>query len=465
MISAQNLRQQLSGSNFLLLILLTLTSCAGLKPGLGDMQPDVAAKEHPKVYNPETGNYEEVEDPGSMVDTVRWQADPDAPEPIGATGPVTGIRKDVYDIALLFPFQAAKHQSFADRVSPKARRFMQYYAGIRMAAEELARQSYPLRLRVYDTNESETRFEDLTRMREVRDADLIIGPYARNNVRMAADFALRNQTPVVSPWMPSAQITEENPYFVQLTPGLHTHARAIIEHIDQNYRDAKVYLVSRDQGRERSRLNYFQEAYQSVMNDPSITVEELIVQDTTIDLSETDLTTVILEDRRTVFVLPYYSRADEDYVNILLRKLHADRLENEVIVYGMPQWLSFRKLNGDYLESLNAHVSSAAFSERSDPNVRSFRERFFERYGTVPEQAAYQGYDVIKYFGSMLFAHGTAFLSEDAPGTDSYLNLGFDINPVILQPAPERLEQVDFYENQHIYMLKFEDQEFQIIDE
>ena len=466
MTSALSHPQRLSGNNCLAVILcLTLAACAGLKPGQSPDLPDVVAKEVPKVYNPETGTYEPVDDPSALVDTVTWTVEPDAPEPIGSTIGIKGERKEIYDVALLIPFQADRNQSFADRVSPKARRFMQYYAGIRMAAEDLSRQSNPVRLKVFDTRESETRCSELMRSPEVREADLVIGPYTRNNVRSAAEFAMRYQTTVVSPWMPSAQITEENPYFVQLTPGLPLHAQAIIQYLDRYYSDAKVYLVSRNAGRERSRLGYFQDAYQTVMDDPSAVLEELIVQDTTMDLSETDLTTVILEDQRTVFVLPYYSRADEDYVNILLRKLHADRLENEVIVFGMPQWLSFRKLNGDYLESLNAHVSSAAFSARSDPQVREFRQRFFERFRTVPEQAAYQGYDVMKFFGQMLFKHGTAFLSEKDSSTGTTLNLGFDIRPVITLPESERLEKVDFYENQHIYMLKFEDQEFQIAEQ
>jgi hypothetical protein len=317
---------------------------------------------------------------------------------------------------------------------------------------------------VYDTEESTQKVQDILNMKEMLDMDLIVGPYRRENIELLTDFSRKWKIPLVSPWVPSSSISKENPYLIQMTPGLASHAEAIMSYIGERFAHPKLYLVARENRREKERFENFYRASQKLDN-VNIQPEELIVADTTIDLNETILESIFDPEGPTVFVLPYYSRSEEDFVNSFLRKLHADKLENEVYVFGLPQWLNFRKLNYDYLESLNAHISSAQHLDKKDPSVKEFQTRFYNIYETVPTEAAYQGYDLISYFGKMLGEYGTAFMSEFRSEEKDLFNLGFQIQPISSAPAGSEIyPSVDYHENKRIWILKFEDQYFQKVN-
>ena len=49
----------------------------------------------------------------------------------------------------------------------------------------------------------------------------------------------------------------ENPFLIQLYPGLSTHAQAITDYIRDEMPDKKVYVVTRDNAVERNRVQLF----------------------------------------------------------------------------------------------------------------------------------------------------------------------------------------------------------------
>jgi hypothetical protein len=435
------------------LLCAVCAGCAWIRPAQSGT-PESTERERadlPTVYNPATGNYEPVEHPQELVDTVVFTEDT-------RTTPVTSIedpargKKAVYDLTFLMPFGAEGIIDVDEGVEPKLRRFLHYYGGVKMALAEMREDGLYFNTRVYDCGESASRLRSI--LRGIDPPDAMIGPYDLESLRGAAEYGSKNRVPVFSPWAPGIPMESDNAHFIQLNPGLDVHAAAIVGYVEQYLPGARVLLVARSEARERSRLELFQKARRL----SEIPFEELIIADSTADLNLTSLEGLLEAETETVFILPLYSRSDEDFINAFMRKLHAEKGEAEVHVFGLPQWLSFSRLNQDYMENTSVHVSAVQFIDITDPDVRRFEERYFSEYGTVPEPAAYQGYTFVKFLGKSLHRYGRGFLEDISENEDE--KLLFRIRPVYEDPRPERRNPVRFYQNEAIEILQFSDHAF-----
>jgi ABC-type branched-subunit amino acid transport system substrate-binding protein len=472
MILVQNLRRQLNGNSLLItiLILFVFTSCGLFNPDKSGKTttpgPIPTEEKTVRIYNPETGQYEDIPAKEVVVDTVTLRdiTDISLPPIKEAEKTVKSVKKSSYHFSLLMPFNAIKYQNISDPVDPKGRRFIQYYAGARLAIDDLMMTGKRIDLDVFDTEESSSKVQSILQNPAFQNTDIIIGPYRRGNIEAVSIFSKENEITSVSPWIPGFDMPEYNPFLLQMTPGLEAHAEAIFTHIEMHTPQTDVYIVSRNAERELSRLSMFREAYKKASSEPD-SLKELVIEDNTSDLQNTDWLSIFENLEKAVFVIPYYSRSDEGFVNSVLRKIHAERLEKEIIVYGMPQWMSFGNINYDYLEALQTHLSTISFTDKNNPQYQMFSNRFFDRYGIVPEDAAFQGYDLIQYLGEAIFEHGTHFLPELESMLSSGVNLGFDIRPVFASDLPDQSNDriPRYYENRGIRILKFQDQYFQFL--
>jgi ABC-type branched-subunit amino acid transport system substrate-binding protein len=404
-----------------------------------------------------TGRYEPVADPEVLVDTIRFEEDTKT-DPVGTIDDKVSVRKNSYNLAVLMPFDLRGIVPSIESLNPNQRRFVHYYSGVKMAVKDLGNRGIKLNTEVFDCKESVETTKQI--LATIKDPDAIIGPYEMSSIKATAAYGLKSRIPVFSPWTPSIPTEADNPYFVQLNPGLEVHARAIVNYIDNRLPHAKVYLVSRQDPRERSRLNLYRDARQK---SPGTQIyEDLIIEDASAELAQTHLDSLLSELMPTVFVLPYYSRSDEDFISSFLRKLHAEQGKSEVYVFGLPQWLTFNRIGADYLESTNVHVSTAFYMNSQDPVVRVFQQQFLRQYGTVPEQSAYQGYAFTIFLGESLNQYGTGFLDDVAPM--QVADHGYLIAPVYRTMISEKNNPVNYYENQGIQILRFKDHTFRLAE-
>lgn len=451
-------------------MLLFLSSCGIFNPDKQAKTVDRGVPEEKenmvRIYNPATGLYESVPESNVKVDTVRLR---DITR--SSAKPITGIatepegkKKSAYKMSLLVPFYAIRYQNISDPIDARGRRFIQFYAGARLAIDDLMSEGFRVDLNVYDTEESNAKMQEILDDPAVRSSDLLIGAYRRSNIEALAAFSNKYKLPVVSPWIPAFDQGVDAPLMIQTTPGLEAHAHAIFAHIHDALHQPRVYLVGRDERTEMNRLERFRDAYLAAGLNPD-SLSMLLIDDRTSDLHETDMTEIFMDTAQAVFVIPYYSRSDEDFVNNVLRKIHAERLDKNVFVYGLPQWMSFSNVNYDYFESLKVHVSTISFTDKYNPRFDSFQTRFFTRYGIVPEEPAFRGYDLVYYFGKALHMYGTHFIPELTGTKHGGLNLGFDLDPVYLE-GPDRSagrQKPRYIENRGIRILQFSQLQFQFI--
>ena len=491
MILAQNRRQPSNGSRWLILLALfvAFSSCDlfrkadGTKVTSKKQDPELEEIQGKKVYDPETGTYVVVDEiPSETMDTIRWK-DASGRPPIGSDGLLEGggnlVRREgmgqfgseflsSYNVAVMLPFVTNRFQEDSDRIDPVSDWALHFYSGVRMALDELGDKGIKLNVSTLDTEGSTRKVSTMLRNNEdVKNANLIVGPYRRENVSLVASFAGNNNITFVSPhYVPTAN-SQPNPNYIQVNPSLQSHCQALVRHARKYYGTNQVVVVARNEPDEIQAIQYLQDENRALSGGFDTTrFQEYIVS---ADLGEESprfdenidvLPFVSLEDT-TVFIVP--SWGNERFVHAFLRKLEITRgPDNHIVVYGMPQWARYERVDFEYYDKLNVHVSSNFYLSPLSEEVQNFRRNFFDRYGVIPRDEAYIGRDIILYFGQMLQEHGTKFqyFMDGTPG--DFMHTRFDFGQVVtpITTGRERLP-IEKFENKYLHILKFEDFQFQ----
>ncbi len=489
----QNLLRPLNGSKtflFFLLFGLSLSSCSLFKPAQDSTtstdkdkktNKDLDPIQGRKVFDPETGTYVIVEEtPSEKMDTIIWKDLPaDSYPPITSesdgftdnSNTPEVIRIDnygseiltSYNISLILPFFSHRYDVSATEIFPKSQYALNFYAGAKMAFDELSDEGIKLNVSVLDSKADDAVVRDLLRSNEdIAAAHLIIGPYQRNNVRMVADYAKREDVTFISPYSATDDLSNSNPNYIQVSPTLQSHCEAITKDALNKYDPSQIVLVCRDKQDEVERLKFFQDALilEKGMGVPPF--EELKINVQSLDLANIDLLPFLELQDTTVFILPSFS--NESFVYSFLRKLEVSKTpSNFVVVYGMPQWMQYERVDYDYFERLNVHVSSDTYIDPYANEIQFFKRRYYDRYGALPTDQAYLGYDIVLFAGRMLQKYGTKFQYSLDQEEERYLHTRFQFGKVVM-PGTTGMENrpVDHFENKYLNILKFSDYQFQL---
>lgn len=487
MISVPNLLLRLNGNNGFVLLLLLLfigTSCDLFRPaqtGVGGRdkeEDDLDIISGGRVFNPETGEYEHA---GEVVvenmDTIRWRDIPVTSYPpitseglseeivdrsIGTGNQGTEF-KQTYNVSVLLPFMTDRFNPSSTEIYNNSIWAIQFYAGVKLAFEQLESEGVKLNVTVLDTKaDDQTLKAILDQNTALASSNLILGGVRKGDVVALADYALRNKIPYVSPYNASGDVTQANPYYIQVNPTLLSHLEAITKHAAENYRPEQVVLVVQNKPEEIARLDYIQQIYRSLAGRSTNTkFEEAVIQDNSANYQNLNINPLLRKGQETVFIVPSWS--DPAFVLAFLRKAFIANRYNPITVYGMPQWMELENADYEYYEALNLYVSSASYTDPYAPDTQEFRRKFYQRYGTSPDLEAYRGYDDMLYFGRMLKQHGTKFPLFLDQEPQNMLHTRFRFEPVVdvTQSRTENYRQMDRYENKFVYILGFENYYYQ----
>lgn len=439
-----------------------------------------------KVYNPQTGKFEPIKIVTEKMDTVRWTdvskedfppiTDQTEVEPTTDTGgentgveDYTGLiteEKPQYQIAMVLPFISQKFSSTTSKLSKSSKWGLNFYAGAKIAMDQLNSEGVSLQVSVHDSKGSDNGVAQLLGSNsDVKNADLIIGPYRRQGVQQIAEFAKRNNVTYISPYSASANLSMENPNYLQVSPTLEMHCKAMLRHALRTFKPENIVLVSLDNDVEPKRFEYFQKENRVIADDEFATpLKELKIPSNFNDFTEEELIPFMSSFKTTAFLIPSFS--NETFVNNFLRLLIIAKEARPVRVYGLPQWMNFKKPDYNHFENLDVHLTSGNNHDFDSAKAASFKSAFYNRYGSIATEEAYLGHDVTLFAGRMLNKYGTKFQGKMEEEYNSYIQHRFNFQPK-LRPQQDGAEVppiVEQFENQMIYFLQFKNYHFNQVD-
>ncbi|MCK9618033.1 MAG: LysM peptidoglycan-binding domain-containing protein [Lentimicrobiaceae bacterium] len=313
----------------------------------------------------------------------------------------------VYRVALMLPLylkdvdniNVATIENVKDATSFKSMRFLQFYEGAVIAADSLKSKGLKVKMYVYDIDEDTSRTGVLLRKPEMKQMDMIIGPFYSRNFKKVSAFAKKNGIPVINPLSQRSEIVENNHSVYKIQPSVNTGFDLMARYIMKNYSNPNVIVIRYPNTNETAALLSALKAEMGNGKTGKILFKECI--------SISEIIKNLSPDRENIILALSENKA---FVFNILNKLNEQRNNHRITLFGMPSWA---EMDFDIVHALNLnlHLYQPSFVDFKDAHVNTFIGQFRTKYKTVPEQSKYAflGFDVTWYFLNALYRYGKDF--------------------------------------------------------
>ncbi len=320
--------------------------------------------------------------------------------------------KNSYNIALLIPLyldqvyeiEYDKHESIISSTKFKSLNHIEFYEGALIAIDSLKKMGINAVMHVYDINEKKESAQLIIQKPEMKNMDLIIGPWFDSTFKIVADFAALHQINIISPTSFECSAFKDNPYVIKITPGVQAQIKNLVNYIEEYYSEANILY-----------------AYKSVAELPKDTgiqigniIKEIYNNDTifnysVIDFLENDFSDLSLNliPEKLNIIISLIS--GEAFLSSYLTNLNRLRENYEIMIVGLSGWSKYDNLEMTHYANLNTHWFGSTFIDYTRPEIKSFVKEYRKRYEGEPEKDAFGGFDITYYFFSALYKYGKNF--------------------------------------------------------
>lgn len=326
-----------------------------------------------------------------------------------------------YRVALLLPFMA--HLPL-DTITTDQPRFgglssmaLDFYQGLRLAADTLAQQGMNLQLQVYDTRNQAQRVTTLADRLQRQQVDLVVGPAYNRHLEVVARKLEADGIPVVSPLSATVDVTG-HPNLVQAIPGKDQKNKRLAAILNRRFPGARVIFAHSGSVADLQQVQIIKSRLEA--RAAGNYLDKLVVSQE--ELAKTDrLKEALAGPGGEVVVLV---GEDQVFINDLVRKLHTFH-DSAVSILSSQSLLESKTLEYSYLDDLNLTMAEVRYPRYADTATQAFMRRYRRQFSREPSLFAFQGYDMGLYFLRKLWQNGPYFLSSLPGPAQEKTSLGF----------------------------------------
>lgn len=321
-----------------------------------------------------------------------------------------------------------------------------FYDGLRLALDSLAKQGFNTNLHVYNiTMDSATGhcLDSILKLPELANMNLIIGPPYPALCQKVAKYGMDHQVPVVSPLSPDNSVIKGNSFSSKAVPSAVTETEQTADYIAMhNYKD-NIILVNNTLDANENYFDIFKKRLNATLPIADPHADSVKVAVFTDDLS--NIGNAISNEKYNVIIVPYQDAA---FVTKMMNQLANSKYtkNDSLCVYGMHNWEGMDVLDPDNLDTLHLHFPSSEYIDYNNPAVVSFIKKYRSTYFAEPGYFAYQGFDLAYFYCSMLKKYGTAIQYNLAGEQYNGVHTAFNF----YKPDPK-----GGLENKGIYILEY----------
>ena len=368
-----------------------------------------------------------------------------------------------YRVALILPFQSettigrldeitnAHDLTTANRVhfNEDATLSLDYYQGTLQALNEDS--DVKVQLNVYDSWNSDSVTAEILKQPEMQKMDFIIGSMSTSTAKLVADFCKQNHILNIQPFTPSKSLTTENIYHLKLAPTIDAHIDNLFLSILDSFPDANIIIYTP----KNEKCLPLAQRFDSLFRQYDSTVEHkypvsfINTSDQMVNGKKTSLNELIDPAKTNILILTSY---DEPFVQSTLRSIYEKSAKTNIVVYGLPTWLSGDILRLDYLNAFHTRLSDAFLADTAKQKTKDFIEHYAANFFVEPAKYSYLGYDVMNFLMRSVKAYGKDFLPQLS--TQRYTGTGYKFD---IGPSMKNATTINYYENNRVNVLKVED--------
>jgi len=300
-----------------------------------------------------------------------------------------------------------------EAAEPKSVLFLEFLEGSLLALDTLTDAGMKLDVHVYDTKMSMYTTRTILEKPEMKDMDLIIGPFFPFNLELVSEFARENKIPLVTPFATIDSLLQRNPYLFQVTPSYKTEFQKDAAMIARSF-DSNLILVHNGDSAKLDQIKYLKDEIFKELSyfaaEESVMFKEVILPDTKTD----DLVLALNPDRKNVIILP---AKDEAFASIVASRLFYELQEYNIEIVGSSYWKSFDDIEIAYIHALNLTICHPYWYKYADPYyanlLKNFRKNYYKEpraYSAMGWNYGALGYDLSLYFLSGMQKYGKRFI-------------------------------------------------------
>ena len=361
-----------------------------------------------------------------------------------------------YHVALMVPLylnnmgsiDVSKDQAAKSKKS-RPMSFLQFYEGFMIAAEAMEKQGMKLDLTVIDVTDNVSTAESALAKIGNQDVDLIVGPFFGNAFDIVENYAKANGIAVVNPMTTRRSVIEDSPNVIKAKAGDMGLVLTLSNLVKNHYSDANVFIVSREEEADSVFLDQLEHHLNRAVNEEVTVSSDAFLQFarneserqhmgsrlvktvdiegqvySTGDFQKGEAREIVLNN--TVKRYPYGKIGDvtaqlsgvRDNVIIaygddnvfatqMLNSLTKSADRYPITLVGVHDWQKHEKLLVDNLLKMNAIYVSDFFVDYNSDEAKRFVLNFRQKYDIDPQQYAFEGYDVGRYFLNALMQYGS----------------------------------------------------------
>jgi LysM repeat protein/ABC-type branched-subunit amino acid transport system substrate-binding protein len=282
--------------------------------------------------------------------------------------------------------------------------FIHFYEGALLALDTLKKQGIIINLKVYDTEQKESRIRHLIATDKLRDADLIIGPVYPNEQKPVSEYAMRNHIPMVSPLSATDEIALTNPWFFQVNTPRNVIDEITAKYVADNYSSSNFIIL-----RTGSQANAQDNELLMMMREQVLRKTNGNQNFRTCDFQKSGLAGIrelVIKGRKNLIILTSGSEAE---VSVALSNIHTLAPNYDITVIGNSRFMQFESLNQEYLHDGQFEFLAPYWPDYTKDVTKSFVRKFRNYYKTEPNQFSMQGYDVTYFFAKAVSEFGRDF--------------------------------------------------------
>lgn len=146
-------------------------------------------------------------------------------------------------IAIMLPFytQAVKRDKEMER-------FYDFYAGALLAVNEVQAEGQHIEIYTYDVGKTAYQVTNILNNPQIPHFDAIIGPVYSTQVTAAAEYAKRDSTLLLVPFISKVEGIDRNPYILQFNPSEETEADTLARYLAQRGDSVNCVFIEAKEG-------------------------------------------------------------------------------------------------------------------------------------------------------------------------------------------------------------------------
>ena len=362
------------------------------------------------------------------------------------------VKKEVYRIDVLVPLyldELVKNgkPTYKGKAPDKAITGMDFYQGIRLAADTLEARGYKLEVYVHDIASMGQGIKTLISRGTLDSSDLIIGAVQSADIPEVAERAKKNNINFISAVSPSDAGVRNNPYFTLIQPRLQTHCEWIMKKIAEKYHKEQITILY------RTSVASDENAYSYLTNILEENNLRRLLCNKAPDSAE--LAKAFSKEELNVIIMPIVENA---YAEGLLKNLYKQFPGYKFAVYGMPSWRTMSGIRKpEAFPNVAVYYTAPFYFDPTTSGGQLLNMGYQNRYNGKPGEMVYRGFEILYWYATLLKEHGTIFNNDindnkGAPFTKFQIKTEWD----------KKKEEVLYNENQHLYLYRYQSSSYMI---